>query len=102
MGRHKLTGGGTAPALYVSPVANNPYFALVLGLVAVAVPFGVAISEQSIELFLWLFLSLGVMGVTVIVFASLRVPRWHRARRAVRAYIVASGGDFPDELRWYT
>lgn len=102
MGRHKLTGSGTAPALYVSPVANNPYFALVLGLTAVAVPFGVGIMEQSVELFLWLFLALGVMGSLVIVFALLRVPRWHRARAAVRAHISVHGGVFPDELRWYT
>lgn len=102
MGRHKLTGSGTAPALFVSPVANNPYYALVLGILAVAVPFAVGTMTQSVELFLSLFLAIGLLGCLIIVFAALRVRRWHRARAAVRAHLSVNGGTFPEELRWYT
>ena len=40
-------------------------------------------------------------GVWAIVVTARRTPAWHRARRAVRAYVAATGAVFPRELRFF-
>lgn len=40
-------------------------------------------------------------GMWAIVFTARRTPAWHRARRAVRVYVAATGAAFPRELRFF-
>lgn len=100
MGRHRLMGAASAPGLYFAPNANNPYFAIVYGLAFSSIPFAIGLSQRSAELFFWLFLTFGLVGLLLIVLGAVRVPRWHRARSAVREHIAARGGPFPEELGW--
>lgn len=100
MGNRRLGGSSSAPGLYFSPNANNPYFAIAYGLMFLAIPFAIGATQESGELFLILFLIFGLAGLLLIYLGAARVRGWHRARAAVRTHIANVGGTFPKELRW--
>ena len=100
MGKRRLGGAASAPGLYFSPNANNPYFAIAYGLMFSALPFAIGASQESVALFAWMFLLFGLVGLLLIYLGAARVRRWHKARAAVRAHILVHGGHFPSELHW--
>lgn len=100
MGKRRLGGAASAPGLLFSPNANNPYFAILYGLMFLVVPFAIGVTQESIELFVWLFVLFGLAGILLMYLGAARVRRWHSARAAVRAHISQQGGRFPEELRW--
>lgn len=100
MGTRGLMGSSVAPSLYFSPNANNPYFLIAYGLMFLSIPVAIGIMQESYELFFWLFLFLGAVGIWMVYLGAVRVGRWHKARREVRIYVDRNHEPFPDELKW--
>lgn len=100
MGRHRLMGANSAPSLYISSAKNNPYFALMYGVVAILVPTAIIASQPSYQAWMWWLSPIAILGLALLFLGALRVRKWHRTRKKVRSYAAESGEPFPDELRW--
>lgn len=83
--------------LYVSAARHNPYLNLVSAVVGIAVgtflltklgaPWGIVVAGVFFALSLF-----------IVIRNAMRVPAWHRARAAAKAYLHQHGGEMPPEL----
>jgi hypothetical protein len=103
----KAAAGRIDPGGYRDTYANfnklphNPYLLLanmILIFAAAGIAF-VGFWRISIPLAIGMGSLFFVSALLTSIFAVRRIPAWHRARAAVRAYIEIHGGEMPPELR---
>ncbi|HEU4807818.1 MAG TPA: hypothetical protein VFT01_06110 [Homoserinimonas sp.] len=86
----------------MTPATHDPYIAIALSFVFVAIGFFVF--DQMKSALVWALLVAGFFwlgGAFIIIINTIRIPSWHRARASVRTYLRDNPGEFPKELRWY-
>ncbi|MFK4728115.1 hypothetical protein ROT00_00340 [Agromyces mediolanus] len=90
------------PSVAWSPVMHNPYASLIL--VAAFSWVGVFVVDREVagDVGSWVWACFMWLGSLLILALTVwRIPKWHRARAAVRRHIAAHGGEMPDDLKWY-
>lgn len=85
-----------------TPVMHNPYPSLILAAGSVWAGFIVLGFHGTGDAWSWFFAGLVWFTALVVAVVTMwRIPKWHRARAAVRRHIAAHGGEMPDDLKWY-
>lgn len=87
----------------ITPATHNPYLNFLSGFLFIAVGVflwgkldSVPLGALAVGGFFW------GGGLLILFMNVIRIPAWHRARRAVREYLSDHEGTFPKQLRWYS